>query len=119
MIKRKSSVCKIKNKSFYSEKLIKFQGDAKKTQCIMKELIGKRGFDKSSFLQKIATGKTEIVGEIEIANEFNIVLQIMSRIGPKSITTIQTFQKLYGEFNCEMENKPLTVNELKEGFYSL
>ena len=42
----------------------------------MKELIGKRGFDKSSFLQKIATGKTEIVGEIEIANEFNIVLQI-------------------------------------------
>ena len=31
MIKRKSSVCKIKNKSFYSEKLIKFQGDAKKT----------------------------------------------------------------------------------------
>ena len=54
----------------------------------MKELIGKRGSDKSSFLQKIATGKTEIVGEIEIANEFNIVLQIMSRIGPKSITTI-------------------------------
>ena len=31
MIKRKSSVCKIKNKSFYSEKLIKFQVDAKKT----------------------------------------------------------------------------------------
>ena len=49
----------------------------------MKELIGKRGFDKSSFLQKIATGKTEIVGETEIANEFNIVLQINVQNWPK------------------------------------
>ena len=49
----------------------------------MKELIGKRGFDKSSFLQKTATGKTEIVGETEIANEFNIVLQINVQNWPK------------------------------------
>ena len=40
MIKRKSK------KNFYSEKLIKFQGDAKKTWHIMKELIGKSEVDK-------------------------------------------------------------------------
>ena len=37
----------------------------------MKELIGKSGIDKSSFLQKIVIDKTEIVGETKIANEFN------------------------------------------------
>ena len=47
MIKWKSKKC------FYPAKLIKFQGDTKKTWCIMKELIDKSGIDKSSFSQKI------------------------------------------------------------------
>ena len=51
MIKRKSKKC------FYFAKLIKFQGDTKKTWCIMKELIGKSGIDKSSFPQKIVIDK--------------------------------------------------------------
>ena len=36
----------------------------------MKELIGNSGVGKSSFPQKIVIDKTEIVGEIKIANEF-------------------------------------------------
>ena len=58
MIKRKSK------KNVYSEKLIKFQGDATKIWRIMKELIGKSGIDKSfgkSYPQKIVINKT--VGE--------------------------------------------------------
>lgn len=60
----------------------------------MKELIGKRGFDKSSFLQKIATGKTEIGGETEIANEFNIVLQINVQNWPKKYHNHLDFSKV-------------------------
>lgn len=62
IIKRKSK------KKVYSEKLIKLQSDAKTTWCIMKELISKSGADKSPFPQKIVINKTEIVGEIVIAN---------------------------------------------------
>ena len=65
MIKRKSK------KRFYSKKLIKFQGDAEKTWCIMKEYIGKVEINKSSQPPKIVTDKTEILGEFNTANEFN------------------------------------------------
>ena len=55
---------------------MKFQGNAKKTWSIMKELIGKNKIYKSSFPQKIVIDTTEIVGKTKIANEFNIFLQI-------------------------------------------
>ena len=74
MIKRRSK------KNFYSAKLIKFQGDTKKTWRVMKELIGKSGIGKSSFPQKIAMDKTEIVGKTKIANEFN---KFFINVGPK------------------------------------
>ena len=64
-IKRKSK------KRFYLEKLIKFQGDVKKTWYITKELIGNGKINKFSLSFKIATDKTEILGETNIANEFN------------------------------------------------
>ena len=38
----------------------------------MKELIGKVKIKKSSLSFKIVTKKTEILGETNIANEFNI-----------------------------------------------
>ena len=50
---------------------MKFQGDAKKAWRIMKELIGKVKIKKSSLSFKIVTNKTEILGETNIANEFN------------------------------------------------
>ena len=53
------------------EKLIKFRGDAKETWSIMKELIGKVIIKKSLLPFKILTDKTEILGETNIANEFN------------------------------------------------
>ena len=66
-------------KQFYSEKLIKFQHNAKKTWSIMKELIGKNKIYKWSFPQKIVIDTTEIVGETKIANEFN---NFFTNIGP-------------------------------------
>ena len=79
IIKRKSK------KQFYSEKLMKFQGNAKKTWPIMKELIGKNKIYKSSFPQKIVIDTTEIVGETKIANEFN---NFFTNKGPKLVQKI-------------------------------
>ena len=114
MIKQKSK------KNFCSVKLIKVQGDTKKTWHIIKELIGKSGIDKSSFPHKIVIDKTEIVGEIKIANKFN---KFSINIGPKLTHKISQplkhFESYMSKVNSEMENKPITVNELKEAFYSL
>ena len=55
MIKRKSK------KHLYSAKLIKFQGDTKKTWHIIKEQIGKSGIDKSPCLQKIFIDKLKML----------------------------------------------------------
>ena len=74
MIKRKSK------KQFYSAKLIKLQGDTKKTWHIIKEQINKNGIDKSSCPQKNFIDKTENAGETKIANEFN---KFFINIGPK------------------------------------
>ena len=46
----------------------------------MKELIGKSGIYKSPFPQKVVIGKTNIVGETRIAEEFN---KFSRNIGPK------------------------------------
>ena len=114
IIKRKSK------KQFYSEKLIKFQGNAKKAWSIMKELIGKNKIYNSSFPQKIVIDTTEIVGETKIAKEFN---NFFTNIGPKLAQKIpqpsRPFQSYMKTVNSELENKKATIIELKEAFFSL
>ena len=113
-IKRKSK------KRFYSEKLIKFQGDAKKTWCIMKELIGKVKIKKSSLPFKIVIDKTDILGEKNIANEFNnFFTDIGLKLAKKIPESSQPFESYMKKVNSEMENKPLSINELKDAFFSL
>ena len=114
MIKRKSK------KHFYSAKLIKLQGDTKKTWRIIKEQIGKNGIDKSSYPQKNFVDKTENVGETKITTEFN---KFFINIGPKLAQNIpqslKCFESYLNRVNSEMENKFTTANELKETFYPL
>ena len=86
----------------------------------MKELIGKSGIDKSSFPQKIIIDKTETVGETKIANEFN---KFFIKIGPKLAQKIpqplKRFESYMNRVNSEIENNPITVNQLKKAFYFL
>ena len=53
-IKRKSK------KEFYTEKLQKFKGDAKKTWSVMKEILGKFTTKSSTLSTKINVNKTDI-----------------------------------------------------------
>ena len=58
----------------------------------MKEVIGKSGIDKSSFLQKIIIDKMEIVGETKIANKFNkFFINISPKLVSKNTTAIKRF----------------------------
>ena len=86
----------------------------------MKELIGKSGNDNSSFPQKIVIDKTEIFGETKTANEFN---KFFINIGPKLTQKIpqplKCFESYMDRVNSKMQNKPITVKELKEAFYFL
>ena len=86
----------------------------------MKELIGKVIIKKSLLPFKIVTDKTEILGETNIANEFNnfftdIGLELAKKI-PKSSQPFESYMK---KVSSEMENKPLSINELKDVFFSL
>ena len=111
-IKRKSK------KPLYLEKLIKFQGDAKKKWFIMKEIFGKAKIKKSSLLFTAVTDKTDILGETNIANEFN---NFCTDIGLKLSTKIpelsQRFESYMKSVSSEMENKPFSISELKQVFF--
>ena len=65
IIKRKSK------KNYYSEKVLSFKGDAKKTWKTMKDLTGKTRMNKSSLPQKVRVKKTDIFDQEKIAAECN------------------------------------------------
>ena len=71
---------------------------------------------KSPF--KTVTDKTEIFGETNIANELNnfftdIGLELAGKIPESS----QPFESYMKNVSSEMENKPLSINELKDAFF--
>ena len=89
------------------ENLIKFQGDAKKTWCIMTELIGKVKIKKSSLPFKI-------VPDIALISLQIISLQLAKKIPQSS----QPFESYVKNVNSEIENKALPNNELKDVCFS-
>ena len=58
-------------RKYYSEKLLQFQGDVKKTWRIMKEVIGKSKHIHSNLLRKIVINKNVVFEEKRIASAFN------------------------------------------------
>ena len=84
----------------------------------MKEFIGKVKIKKSSQSFKIVTDKTEILGETNIANEFdNFSTDIVLKLAKKISESSQPFETYMKNVNLEMENKPLSINELKDAFF--
>ena len=86
----------------------------------MKELIGKVKIKKSSLPFKIVIDKTDILGGKNIANEFNnFFTDIGLKLAKKIPESSQPFESYMKKVNSEMENKPLSINELKDAFFSL
>ena len=90
-------------KMFYSEKLIKFQGNVQKTWCTMTELIGKVKSNKSSLPSKISTDKAGILGETNINEFYNIFTNINSKLAKKIAESSQSFKRYIYE-ECQLRN---------------
>ena len=84
----------------------------------MKELIGKAKINVSSLPPKIVTDKIEILGETNTANEFN---NFFTDIGLKHAKKIPEpslpFESYMKNVSSEMENKLLSINELRDAFF--
>ena len=113
-IKRKSK------KNYYSEKILSFKGDAKKTWKTMKELIGKAKMNESLLPQKIRVKKTDIFDQEKIATEFN---RFFANVGPMLAKQIpeskNTFESYLVKTSAKMQHKSVSINELRDAFFSL
>ena len=75
---------------------------------------------KSSLPFKIIIDKTEILSEKNISNEFNNFFKdIGLKLAKKIPESSQPFESYMKKLNSEMENKFLSINELKDTFSSL
>ena len=76
----------IKHKSkkiYYSQKIIEYKDNAKKTWNVRKELIGKTRKSEPHLPGKHLINEQEVSGKVEIENEFNTFSQILVQNWPK------------------------------------
>ena len=114
------SLKKKAKKKYYSAKISKYKHDAKKTWSIMKELIGNIKLKSSNLPRRITVNEVDIFDERKIANEFNA---FFTNIGSKLTSAIPfastTFESYISKPDSIMETKQLSMNELKDAFFSL
>ena len=87
----------------------------------MKEILGKATlYNKSKLPRKLIIDKRIITEETEIASEFN---KFFTEIGPSLANKIPNSNKSFETFlekaNTTMQTASLTINELKDAFFSL
>ena len=114
-IKRKSK------KNHYSQKVLQFKYDTKKRWTVMKEIIcTAKHSKKSNFPQKLKISNKIKTGDDEIANEFN---KYFADIGPSLAKNIpdssMSFKSFFRSVNTTLPSQSLSINELKDAFFSL
>ena len=105
-------------KKHYSQKILQFNHDIKKRWTVMKEIIGKaQDSKKSNFPGKLKIGKT---GADEIGHEFK---KYFVANGPSLAQNIPNpsipFESFLKKVNTTLPSQPLSINELKDAFFSL
>ena len=86
----------------------------------MKELIGKMTLKPSNLPRKITVNKVDLFDQIKIAHEFNSFFTNLGKNLPTKILNASTpFEYFVNKSDFVMGTKPLSMNELKDAFYSL
>ena len=86
----------------------------------MKELIGKMTLKSSNLPRKITVNKVDLFDQTKIAHEFNsFFTNIGKNLASKIPNASTPFEYFVNKSDFVMETKPLSMNELKEDFYSL
>ena len=108
--------CKSK-RIYYSIKILEFKNNAKKTWGVMKELISKACNTESTLPIKLVIEKRE-VSEIK-----NMAEELFTNVGPnltkKVPNSSNSFTSFLNQTHSIMEKNSLSINELKEAFFSL
>ena len=107
-------------KKFSAEKLRKFKSDERKTWGVMKEILGKCTTKSSTLPTKITINKTDIFDAAKIADEFNkCFTNIGTDLANKILNASKPFDSYITKAKTSMESQPLSINELKDAFFSL
>ena len=86
----------------------------------MKELIGKIKLQSSNLPRRTTVNEVDIFDEHKIANEFNAFFtNIGSKLASKIPNASTTFESYISKPYSIMETKQLSMNELKDAFFSL
>ena len=85
----------------------------------MKEILGKCTTKSSTLLTKITVNK-QITDAEKIADEFNkLFTNIGTDLGNKILNASKPFDSYITKANTSMESQSLSINELKDAFFSL
>ena len=114
------SVKKRSKKLHFSRLILKYQNNIKKTWNVIKDAIGKNKSTQSRFPKKIIH-KTKTITDVHlIANHFN---SYFTEIGPNLANKIEkssiNFEGYIKKCNSIQPEHPLSINELKDAFFSL
>ena len=86
----------------------------------MKDIIGKSKIKLTNLPRKLTIKKVDVYNIPEIANSFN---DFFTNIGQKLASQIpkssKTFETYINKVSVIMNSKPLSINELKDAFFSL
>ena len=86
----------------------------------MKDIIGKSKIRSTNLPRKLIINKTNVYNKHKRANAFN---DFFTNIGQKEASQIpkssKTFETYINKVNVIMGSKPLSMNELKGGFFWL
>ena len=86
----------------------------------MKELIGKVRLKSSKVLRKITVKKVDLFDDTKIVHEFNsFFTNVGKNLASKIPNTFTSFEYFISKSEFVMKTKALSMNEMKEAFYSL
>ena len=86
----------------------------------MKNIIGNSKIKSTNLPRKLTINKVDVYNKPKIADAFN---DFFTNIGQKMASQIpkssKTFETYINKVNVIMESKPLSINKLKDAFFSL
>ena len=86
----------------------------------MKEILGKCTTKPSTLPTKVTFNKTDIFDAAKITDEFNnFFTNIGTDLANKLRNTSKPFDSYLTKANTSMESQPLSINEMKDAFFSL
>ena len=86
----------------------------------MKDIIGKSKIESTNLPRKLTINKVNVYNKLEIVDTFNDFLtNIAQKLANQIPKSSQTFETYINKANVIMNSKPLSINILKDVFWSL